>query len=106
MPATFKQCSYLNMTSSNMAALVNIRNVLDVENYWTRHQLYYQNRLSEKLKQLNSTASSAEEASSAEKLTSMFEERSDTNFLYLTYKPTKGFMLMTGNNHIPETSYY
>ena len=42
-----KQCSQLNMTSSNMASLVNIRNVLGVENNWTRHQLYYQNRLTQ-----------------------------------------------------------
>ena len=91
-----KHCSQLNMTCSNMAALVNIRNVLGVENNWTRHQLYYQNRLSENLRSLNSNASNAEKASSAEKLIRMFEERSDTNFMYLTYNPTEGLVLMKG----------
>ena len=94
-----KQCSQLNMTSSNMAALVNIRNVLGVENNWTRHQLYYQNRLSEKLRTLNSNASSAEKASSAENLIGMFEQRTDTNFMYLTFNPTEGLMLMKGKRH-------
>ena len=101
-----KQCSQLNMSSSNMAALVNIRNVLGIENNWTRHQLYYQNRLSEKLKQLNSDLSSAEKASSAEQLIRMFEERSDTNFMYLTYQPTEGLMLMTGTNLKLHMKYY
>ena len=91
-----KQCSQLNMTNSNMASLINIRNVLGAHNNWTRHQIYYQNQMMEKLKNLNSTVSRAQKASSAEKLISMFEEWSDTNFLYLTYEPTKGLMLMTG----------
>ena len=90
--ALAKQCSQLNMTSSNMASLVNIRNVLGVENHWTRHQLYYQNRLSQQLKQLNCNASSAE------KLIDTFEKRTDTNFMYLTFQPTEGLMLMTGNH--------
>ena len=51
----------------------------------------------EKLKNLNSTASRAQKTSSAETLISVFEERSDNNFLYLTYEPTKLLMLMTGN---------
>ena len=67
-----KQCSQLNMTSSNMAALVNIQNVLGLENHWMRHQLYYQNRFSEKLKRLNYDLSSVEKASSAKKLIGMF----------------------------------
>ena len=47
-----KQCSQLNMTSSNMASLVNIRDVLGIENNWTRHQIYYKNKLSQQVKQL------------------------------------------------------
>ena len=85
-----KQCSQLNMTSSNMASLVNIRDVLGIENNWTRHQIYYKNKLSQQVKQLNA------DASSAEKLIAAFEKRLDTNFLYMTFKPTEGLMLMTG----------
>ena len=94
-----KQCSQLNMPSSNMSTLINIKNVLGIHNNWTRQQIYYQNQLTDRLNKLNSTASSAEKASSAEQLISMFDERLDTNFLYLTYEPTEGLMLMTGNYH-------
>ena len=94
-----KQCSQLNMTTSNMSSLINIRDVLGVNNNWTRHQIYYQNRINE-LNKLNSTASRDAKASSAEKLISMFKERSDTNFLYLTFEPTEGLMLMIGNYNV------
>ena len=90
-----RQCSQLNMTNSNMASLINIRDVLNVNNNWTRHQIYYNNRKDE-LNKLNSSVSTYSKASSAEKLISMFHERSDTNFLYLTFEPTEGLMLMTG----------
>ena len=90
-----KQCSQLNMTYSNIGSLINIRDVLCVNNNWTRHQVFYKTRKDE-LKNLNSTASKDAKASSAEKLISMFEERRDTNFLYLTYEPSEGLMLMTG----------
>ena len=93
-----KQCSQLNMTNSNVAALLNIKSVLGIEINWTKHQIYYQDRLSDKLKELNSNASSATKASSAKKLIGMFEERSDTNFLYLTFKPTEGLLMMTGKH--------
>ena len=89
-----KQCSQLNMTSSNMASLVNIRNVLGVENNWTRHQIYYKNKLSQQIKQLNANASSAE------KLIVAFEKRSDVIFLYMTFQPTEGLMLMTGEIYL------
>ena len=98
--ALAKQCSQLNITCSNMASLVNIRNVLGVENHWTRHQLYYQNRLSQQLKQLNCNASSAE------KLIDTFEKRTDTNFMYLTFQPTEGLMLMTGNHVMFHVYFY
>ena len=94
-----KQCSQLNMSTSNSSTLINIKNVLGIDNNWTRQQIFYQNKLTDRLNKLNSTASSAEKASSAEQLISMFEERLDTNFLYLTYEPTEGLMLMTGNYH-------
>ena len=94
-----KHCSQLNMPSSNTSTLINIKNVLGINNNWTKQQIYYQNKLTDRLNKLNSSASSAEKASSAEELISMFDERLDTNFLYLTYEPTEGLMLMTGNYH-------
>ena len=86
------------MTNSNIAALLDIKSVLGIENHWTRHQIYYQNRISDKLKELNSNASSASKVLSAEKLIGMFEDRADTNFMYLTFKPTEGLLMMTGKN--------
>ena len=92
-----KEGSQLNMTDSNTASLINIRDVLGVNNNWTRHQIFYQNRKHE-LNTLNSTASEYAKASSAEKLICMFQAREDTNFLYLTYEPSEGLMLMTGKD--------
>ena len=36
-----KQCSQLNMTNSNVSALIHIKSVLGIENNWTRHRISY-----------------------------------------------------------------
>ena len=85
-----KQCSQLNLTNSTTASLVSIQNALGVGNTWTRHQIYYKSKIDNGMHNLT------KHASSAEKLIQSFDNRNDVNYLYLTFKPSEGLMLMTG----------
>ena len=71
-----KKCSQICLTSSITAELLNIRNYLGINNSWTRHQIYYKTN---KCTQLEN------DASSAENLIATFKNRTDTNYLYITY---------------------
>ena len=83
------------MTASTMASLISIRNALGIENVWTRHQITYKQKLMDGLNNCKPLASSAE------KLIEVFENREDVNYLYVTYKPSEGLILMTGkSDHI------
>ena len=73
-----------------MASLVSIRNALGIGNTWDRFQIRYQNKIFSDLKDLQP------DASSAEKLISAFQKRTDCNYLYVTYKLSEGLVLMTG----------
>ena len=85
-----KQCSQLNLTSTTMASLISIQNALGIDNTWNRHQIFYKSR---QLKEVNAPTSND---TSASKLIALFENRKDTNYLYVTFKPEEGLMMMTG----------
>ena len=91
-----KNCSQINMTNSSMASLVSIRDALGIGNTWNRFQIRYQNKIFSDLNDLEP------DASSAEKLIKTFQKRTDCNYLYVTYKPSEGLVMMTGKMYVPD----
>ena len=87
-----RQCSQLHMSNSTMASLISIRNALGIDNTWNRHQISY------KSKKINGFLNSNPNGSSAQKIIEIFNSRNDVNYLYVTYKPSEGLMLMTGKS--------
>ena len=85
-----KQSSQLSLSSSCIAALLNIRDSLGIQNTWTRHQLRYITQKG------NDLCTLTPNANTAEKLVSSFFERDDVSYLYVTFKPCDGLLLLTG----------
>ena len=85
-----KQSSQLSLSSSCIAALLNIRDSLGIQNTWTRHQLRYITQKG------NALCTLTPNANTAEKLVSSFGDRDDVNYLYVTFKPCDGLLLLTG----------
>ena len=87
------QCSQININYTRSASLINLRNVLGINNHWTRHQVRYLQNQNDCLSGLD------ENSSSAEKLINCLKKRNDTNYLYVTFEPSEGLTLMTGKNN-------
>ena len=85
--ALSKDCSQLNISVSATTELLNIRNFLGIDNKWKTSQVYYK---------LNKCETLSNDASSAQKLISTFENRNDVNYLYITYEASEGLLLFTG----------
>ena len=84
------ECSQTHINTTRIASLINIRNVLGINNRWTRYQIRY---LGEKKNILSGLTSNG---SSAELLIEALNDREDTNYLYMTFEPSEGLILMTG----------
>ena len=78
-----------------MASLVSIRGTIGIGNTWNMYQIRYQNKKITNLKDLQP------DASSAEKLITTFQKRTDCNYLYVTYKPSEGLVMMTSKTYVP-----
>ena len=85
-----KQCSQLSLTSSSIDALLNIRNYLGINNTWTTEQLRYIT------KEGNVMCTLMAHSNTAEKLVSLFGERTDVKYLHVTFKPCNRLLLITG----------
>jgi len=85
-----RQCAQLSFTPSSSAALANVRNGLGLDITWKESQIAY---LTNKEKQIVSKLDC--NASSAEKLIESFNERKDVNYLYVTFSPTEGLLVMS-----------
>ena len=87
-----KQCSQICFTASSTSALLSIRNKLGVNLSWSEHQMrYISNRDREVIYNLNS------DATTAENLINSFAARGDVNYLYVTFHPSQGMVLLTCN---------
>ena len=87
-----KQCSQICFTASSTSALLSIRNKLGVNLSWSEHQMrYISNRDREVIYNLNS------DATTAKNFINSFAARGDVNYLYVTFHPSQGMVLLTGN---------
>ena len=89
--ALSKDCAQLNISVSATTELLNIRNFLGIDNKWKTSQVYYK---------LNKCETLSNDASSAQRLISTFENRNDVNYLYITYEASEGLLLFTGERFI------
>ena len=86
-----KQCSQVCFAASSTAALINIRSKLGLKLTWTDEQIRYLNK-----KETNQKLKLSEDATTAENLINSFAARDDVNYLYVTYHPSEGLIMLTG----------
>ena len=84
------ECSQIHINNTRIASLINLRNVLGIDNKWTRYQIRY---LQDKNNVLSGLTPSS---TSAEMLIEALSSRDESNYLYVTFEPTEGLTLMTG----------
>ena len=86
-----KQCSQLCFSASSTTALINMRQKLGMPTMgFKENQIQYvRKKAREELSSLTS------DASSADTLIESFDKRKDVNYLYVTYHPTEGLLMMT-----------
>ena len=85
-----KQYSQLNLTDTTVVSCVSIRGTIGTGNAWNRHKIHSENKIISGIQDLES------DTSSAEKRIATFNERTDCNYVYLTYEPLEGLVMMTG----------
>ena len=86
-----RQCSQICFPASSTSALLSIRNNLGVNLTWKEEQIRYLTK-----KDRDVLYNLKEDASSAENLINSFSAREDVNYLYVTFDPTEGMVLLTG----------
>ena len=86
-----KQCSQICFPASSTSALLSLRTSLGVRLTWTEEQVRY---LSKKDRQVKYNLS--EDATTAENLIQSFATRKDVNYLYVTFHPNEGMVVLTG----------
>ena len=86
-----RQCSQICFPASSTSALLSIRNNLGVNLTWKEEQIRYLTK-----KDRDVLYNLKEDASSAENLINSFSVREDVNYLYVTFDPTEGMVLLTG----------
>ena len=89
-----KQCSQVCFSASSTAALLNIRSKLGLKMIWSDEQIRYLNK-----KKKQDKWHLTEDATTAESLISSFSSRDDVNYLYVTYHPDEGMVMLTGMYH-------
>jgi hypothetical protein len=87
-----KQCAQLHFTPSSSSSLLTLRNVLGVEINFRQSQIASLNR-----KETKALSSLGKNASIAEKLIAAFDKRDDVNYLYVTYHPVDGLLVMSSS---------
>ena len=87
--ALAKNCAQIHMNCTMTSELLSVRNYLGLNNQWSRHQIYY---MENRMKTLTSNSSSAES------LVNSIGDRTDVNYLYITFKPSEGLMILTGKH--------
>lgn len=86
-----KDCSQICFPASSTSALLSIRKKLGVNLTWTEEQVRY---LTKKDKQVMYNLN--QDATTAENLINSFASRSDVNYLYVTFHPNEGMVMLTG----------
>ena len=84
------QCSQISFTASASAALINLRNELDVS--YNEAQIRYLNK-----REQQKVSALTENASSADILVEAFQQRKDVAFLTVCYSPREGLVLSMTN---------
>ena len=88
-----KQCAQLHFSPSSSSSLLTLRNNLGVEIFFRETQIASLNR-----KEADALSSLGKNASTAEKLIAAFDKRDDVNYLYVTYHPVNGLLVMSSAN--------
>ena len=86
-----KQCSQVCFAASSTSTLINIRSKLGLKLTWTDEQIRYITK-----KESNQKLNLSQDATSAENLINSFAARDDVNYLYVTYHPSEGMIMLTG----------
>ena len=86
-----RQCAQICFPASSTSALLSIRNNLGVNLTWKEEQIRYLTK-----KDRDVLYNLREDASSAVNLINSFSTRDDVNYLYITFDPTEGMLLLTG----------
>ena len=84
------ECSQIHINNTRTISLINIRNILGIQNQWTRYQIRYLSEINDMLSGLTSNSLSVE------LLIEALSGRDDTNYLYMTFEPSERLILMTG----------
>ena len=82
------------MNPSSVATVLSNHNILDINSTWNTNQIYYLSKRDIAVnKKLTSNASSSTE------LNELFEKpRDDVSYLYITFHPSDGLILLTGKD--------
>ena len=88
------ECRQIHINTTRTTSLIKLRNILGIHYRWTRCQIRY---LAEKNNILSGLTSNS---SSVELLIEALNGREDTNYLYMTFEPSEGLILMTGERLI------
>ena len=90
-----KQCSQICLGASATTALINIRSKLGLKMTWTDEQIRHFTK-----KEQSDKLNLSEDAMTTENLITSFASRDDVNYLYVTYHPDQGMIMMTGTNFV------
>ena len=85
-----KNCAHLNFTASASTALLNIRDALGMGIEWNDRQVSYFNK-----KQEGAYKNLSSNASTAELLVESMKNRPEVSYLYVTFSPLDGLLLLT-----------
>ena len=88
-----RQCIECGINSSTISHLLNRRNESGININWNPAQFYRMKRNKDILEGLNPNATSAEN------LVNSFSQRTDVDYLYVTFHPNDGLMLVKGTSN-------
>ena len=88
------QCSETNINPTRAANLINVRDALGINDKWNRYQIRYL------INKRNDIGKLSSNSFSAEQLINSLSLRDDTNYLYVTFEPDEGLVLIGGKNKL------